>query len=228
MKIDVTITGTDDQTPPEDVLKISEEYKHIKIEWGLLISKSNEGSPQYPSPAYIGEFIDQVRGVVDVAGHLNGRYLRDLMQGLATYSTEYPKYWQGFKRIQLNFAKLLWHVDFSKLKHDGKPYIFQIEGVNDYLFDQAINSNINCFPLFDRSLGEGITPDSWPKPIHPFYNGYAGGLGPDNLAEQLKRIEEVVGTGTIWIDMTTKVRSNNKLNFDKVRHVLDLIGTLQP
>ena len=43
---------------------------------------------------------------------------------------------------------------------------------------------------------------------------YAGGLGPDNLEEELKRIEEVAGDRTIWIDMETKVRSDGDRIFE--------------
>lgn len=49
--------------------------------------------------------------------------------------------------------------------------------------------------------------------------GYAGGLGPENINEQLYRISSVA-KGPIWIDMETRVRSQYDLDFDKVTDVL--------
>jgi hypothetical protein len=52
--------------------------------------------------------------------------------------------------------------------------------------------------------------------------GYAGGLGPDNLAEELRRIEEVAGDAEVWIDMETNVRTAERFDLDKVRRCYDL------
>ncbi len=228
----VTITGIDDQTPPEDALRLSEYYK-VNIEWGLLISKSNAGKTQYPSRKYVEEFINQANGLAGIAGHLNGHYLRELINGNAEYPLD------GFQRVQLNFARQKFTPDvgvfFGALNRyipgNDKHFIFQMEGVNDHLYHMALTfgSALSCvevkaYPLFDCSLGNGITPDVWPCPDHSVYNGYAGGLGPDNIKEQLKKIEDVVGGGTVWIDMTTKVRTNDKLDIDKVRRVLDEVS----
>src|SRR5207302_929741 len=77
-------------------------------------------------------------------------------------------------------------------------------------------------PLFDTSGGAGLTPDdleeSWPMAWPGKYCGYAGGLGPDNVADEL---EKIFGTNaeqasTFWIDMETKVRSYRVENFRKV------------
>jgi hypothetical protein len=92
--------------------------------------------------------------------------------------------------------------------------------------------------------GAGILPREWPKPIyldvHPGddgcgvqqhrYHGYAGGLGPDNLAEQIPLIlaaaagNEHTAEGRIWIDMETRVRSSDDRTFDlaKVRRCLEI------
>lgn len=69
-------------------------------------------------------------------------------------------------------------------------------------------------PLFDVSGGIGVVPESWPKPFKDVYCGYAGGLGPTTIVEQLKRIEQVVGDCEIWIDMETRIRSENDAVFD--------------
>jgi len=56
------------------------------------------------------------------------------------------------------------------------------------------------------------------------YHGYAGGLGPENLAEQLPLIGQAAGDCRIWVDMESRVRSDNDRQFDlaKVRKCLEI------
>jgi hypothetical protein len=113
--------------------------------------------------------------------------------------------------------------------------------------DSAFEHEVrNCYGLFDVSGGAGILPDGWPQPIHidiepgEFgegieywrYSGYAGGLGPGNLAEQIPKIIEASGgteftnEGRIWLDMESRVRSDDDRQFDlqKVRRCLEIAG----
>ena len=84
---------------------------------------------------------------------------------------------------------------------------------------------LNAVALFDHSGGKGRVPRHWtPIPHQEVFTGYAGGLGPDNLADELKRIHDAVGEATIWIDLETKVRSDDDKVFDldKVRRCYDI------
>jgi predicted component of viral defense system (DUF524 family) len=51
-------------------------------------------------------------------------------------------------------------------------------------------------------------------------------LGPENLAEQLKAIEDVVGDRDVWIDMESRIRTNDKLDLDKAEQVLKTVKEL--
>ena len=93
--------------------------------------------------------------------------------------------------------------------------IFQLDDVNNSLQDIAKKGGIDAVGLFDLSGGDGILPTQWPQSNQ--YIGYAGGLSPDNLLQQLYAIETVCGS-EIWIDAETHVRSNNDQLFD-----LDLV-----
>lgn len=59
---------------------------------------------------------------------------------------------------------------------------------------------------FDASGGRGIAPASWPAPpAGPKVRvGYAGGLGPDNVAEVIGVLKQSPGA---WIDMETRIRN---------------------
>ena len=145
-----------------------------------------------------------------------------------------PSFWEQdagaplFQRVQLNFHGQYHKADRERFlqalhKHDHE-YIFQHDGVNDALIEGfASDSMARIHPLFDRSGGAGIVPGEWPRPMGK-YSGYAGGLGPDNLVDELKRIEVVSDGHRIWIDMETKVRSEGDFQFDltKVERCLEL------
>jgi hypothetical protein len=138
-----------------------------------------------------------------------------------------------FQRVQLNTHGVPGHKQPVREILEGigvgRQIIFQFDGVNDSLFDAAANVGVNHLigerldvaPLYDVSGGAGIVPDKWPTPFekhmrHPnvIYFGYAGGLGPDNLNVELPRIEMAAQDSRVWIDMETKVRSNEDHLFD--------------
>jgi len=173
-----------------------------------------------------------------LSGHLCGRWVRDLLAGRFTYKEERPDHFALWKRMQLNFAggpepaEDFWWALASV--HDRVTFIFQVNGDSDYLYYSpaegdwpggAMARGLNAVALYDHSGGKGRVPRNWTPLPHPeVFTGYAGGLGPDNLADQLKRIEDAVGDSTIWIDLETKVRSDNDQVFDldKVRRCYDI------
>ena len=66
--------------------------------------------------------------------------------------------------------------------------------------------------ISDASHNTGKEPDSWPKPLYKdIVNGYTGGLGPDNVAKNLDRINTVLPEDyTTWIDAKGKLCDNDK------------------
>jgi hypothetical protein len=167
---------------------------------------------------------------MDLSGHLCGAYVRELMAGVGGFITskhdlDYT-YWHMFSRIQINYhgephKSLPGMVELLKF-WKNKEYIFQCDNVNTDLLMEAHNAGVNCSALFDLSHGTGSLPSEWPMPLEGIKCGYAGGLGPDNLEEQIKLINENTKGRKIWIDMETKVRSNSDQLFDldKVKECL--------
>ncbi len=69
-------------------------------------------------------------------------------------------------------------------------------------------------------------PRAWPSSGLATYVGYAGGLGPENVEEQLPLIAQAaIGADGFWIDMETRVRSNLDRLFDleKVERCLTIL-----
>lgn len=109
------------------------------------------------------------------------------------------------------------------MKELDKEIIFQFDGANRPIIDLALEKGVNCSTLFDMSHGAGVLPKEWLVPVEGIRCGYAGGLSPENVVEQIKLIESKVGDYELWIDMETQIRSNNNQQFDlgKVVSVLE-------
>lgn len=200
------------------------------MEWAILLSQSDKVRSRYPTQ----EWLEELRSVakehaLPLAGHLCGGWVRNLVEGKANVFDEHPEFLEMFPRIQLNFGS--YHT-VQPFLHFLKPYqnqfIFQV-GVKgkeekEILLRAGLDMGLDLAVLFDRSGGKGVLPAEWPQVMDPFYCGYAGGLGPDSLSEQLSKIADVVGDKTIWIDMESRVRSNDDALFDleKVQACLEI------
>jgi hypothetical protein len=212
----VTITGADDSVAPASLLPLTRRYPFV--EWGILFSGSRQGTPRYPSATWLGALADHAfSNEMDLSAHLCGRWVRDLvLHGDLTFKDEYNSLWPIFQRLQLNFhgqfhkAVLGFRQQLSLCR--DKEFILQHDGVNDETI-LTLGAALPVVPLFDRSGGAGIVPKDWPKPIWK-YQGYAGGLGPENIEAEIHRIGEAAGGSRIWIDMETKVRSADDTKFD--------------
>lgn len=229
----VTLTGADDSVQARDLAAIQLQYPFA--EWGILFSGSRSGVARYPSDEWLEELAavhkTRMHGAeLKLSAHLCGRWVRDLvLNGAFSWWASRGPLVGIFGRIQLNFHA---HhhpagetfLDAIRGVH-GKEFIFQMDEVNDRLWRSVHEQDIPAVPLFDTSGGAGILPDRWPHPYQGVYCGYAGGLGPDNLEGQLRSIAHMVrGDARVWIDMETKVRSDDDSVFDldKCRQVLEI------
>lgn len=226
----VTITGADDSINPEDLLPLSKDFPFV--EWGILISKNSMGFRRFPGPPWLWTFLELANAHdMGVSLHVCGSWTRQILAG------EMPQrvstLIEGAQRLQLNFAgeeipcymELFRHA-LLKVSNQGKrEFIFQIDGNRgrDYL-SAADGADLACVPLFDGSGGKGRAPSEWPRPLKGYlYQGYAGGLGPHNLAEQLPLIGLAAGDVRFWVDMESMVRTpDDRFDLAKVRESLEI------
>ena len=220
----ITLTGADDSTDLKFMRETSEKYP--LIEWGILVSKKalevvdfvppNIGTPRFPSKAWLNRAHDELPQTMNLSCHLCGKWVRDLcFEGDTDFVSEIP---MMFRRIQLNFHAIVHMVDEKKFisalqQFAGVQFIFQLDDVNNHILDIAKEAGIDAAPLFDTSGGVGRLPESWPSSVG--YAGYAGGLSPENLAEQMVLINQASENKPIWIDAETHLRSNNDQLFDE-------------
>lgn len=115
-------------------------------------------------------------------------------------------------RVQLNFNHRRAPVDLSALaallnQFPDMTVITQHNTANEDVW-KSLAGWINHAVLFDSSGGNGVECKAWPSPISGVSCGYAGGLGPDHLAEELPRICAAANTRPYWVDMQGKLRTS--------------------
>lgn len=211
-----TITGADNSIKPEELIPITEKFPFV--EWGILASKSQMGGRRFPSMKWIQTLQEIKPKEMNLSLHLCGRWVRDLLQSDFSFIEQLGETWKIFNRVQINtHAEFHWYVEeaIEKLSHfQDKEFIFQYDNVNTELIDVAKKTKVNFSALFDLSHGIGILPDKCPDLLTNVKCGYAGGLSPINLKDQIIKIEQKARDTEIWIDMETHVRSNNDQLFD--------------
>lgn len=154
-----------------------------------------------------------------LSAHLCGGYTRSILMGVPDVHFDLGYGWNMFSRVQINTHGVKHRFDAVDLvkclnKFPEREFIFQFDNVNGAILNTAIENGVNCSTLFDLSHGAGVLPDRWPRPLASVKCGYAGGISPDNIEEQIRLIEQTVGDVEVWIDMETHVRSNNDWLFD--------------
>jgi hypothetical protein len=227
----VTLTGADGSVDPKKLIELSKKYPFV--EWGILVSGKRFGTNRFPALEWLLRLSDLVHlypeTKVNLACHLCGQYVRDLLVGNTAEMEEKLKdVWEIFQRVQINTHGEPHPYNpsfFEFVNRTKKEFILQYDGANHHLLADSLRVSRRVTTLYDMSHGAGTLPSQWPQSHYLVKNGYAGGLGPDNVEQELHRIASVAGNNDFWIDMETKVRSNSDELFDleKCREVLDLM-----
>lgn len=227
--LNVTITGADESTDPNQLVHLSRFFPFV--EWGILFSEKRRGSPRYPSLRWIRSLENLVaeRRQLKLSMHLCGAEAR-----LATLNAHEFDPGPAWKRVQLNgyemgTATREWQ---ENTLHCSFRWILQARTESD--LRAAINDALvsGAHVLYDPSGGAGKVPVAWPEmPVllssekNSIDFGFAGGIGPDNIKEVIREVRtQNEGLSRIWIDMESSVRTDDKFDLDKVKAVLEAVG----
>lgn len=210
-----TLTGIDQTTSLSELDALSKD--HPFVEWGMLYSPSRQGTPgRYPSIDHLHQVLQELPSHVQIALHICGDGVPNLLSGQDTEHQLLADVAARAGRVQLNFngaRRLILLEDLAALLQDyqGTTFITQHHEANAPVWEYlASQGTTNHAVLFDASGGQGIECRDWPAPL-PIACGYAGGLGPHNLARELPRIAGARGNGNTWIDMEGKLRNESDL-----------------
>lgn len=198
----ITVTGADERT---DV----GELKKLNAEIGFLYTATPEGRNRYPRLGWIVETANQLERA---SLHICGRGAR-----AALMAGEIPVY--GFQRIQVNGAILAVEVERLCAQYPRHTIITQHRTDTAHLL---FVGTLNHAVLIDASGGRGISPEKWSSPTTAKYVGFAGGLGPDNLADELASMAAVSRPGW-WVDMEGKLRVDDWFSVERAAQCVELM-----
>lgn len=194
----ITVTGADVNTSIGMLVKLDAEV-------GLLYSATPEGRSRYPRRPWIQSAI---KYLPCASLHVCGRTARqDLMSGWLYDITDHVQ------RIQVNGILTIHECETLCAMYPKHTVITQHNRHNNSLL--AVKAPNHAL-LVDSSGGRGILPTEWRAPDTDKPVGFAGGLGPDNLAAELERISSVAKTPW-WVDVESKLRVDDWFSFQRAR-----------
>ncbi|MBP1532071.1 MAG: hypothetical protein ILA52_01050 [Alphaproteobacteria bacterium] len=234
----VTCSGANEYTSIKEMLKLSWDYPQIEFGIQVCGAKGGAGSSRrdwlIKLMRTVSRFDDDM--LPNLALHINKDWVEscgagicpeDLTFLLMAYNYRYNKI---FKRVQLNFkiGRDKW-PDMQSLEKIMNSYSQEFilsynESNADYINEMKNRGKARFVCLYDDSHGEGIIPEKRKSPaFDDVEQGYAGGLSPDNVVQELEKINLVVPEKTsIWIDAEGKLKGEDgHLSIDKCREFVD-------
>lgn len=222
----VTFTGIDDFT---DIRRAADiQAGTPAVEYGVLFSVERAGNdPRFPSVSSIG----RIAGAgMRLSLHLCGALARKAVRGdFSEVEAVLGDLVRAFPRVQLNVSTYGDNPERLAFENPSwvKELIIQQKSVRDCGLYAGSLPRPGTAMLLDASGGRGLVTETetYPGGGHV---GYAGGLGPDNVAGKLSELLRSPDVGPFWIDMETRVRTDDRFDLDKVQQVLRQVdGTLR-
>jgi len=216
--------GADDSVDPLLLRAISRQ--HEWVEWGVLFRPDKQGTPRYASDEWVAQLSTVNTGrEMRLAAHLCAERLDEVLTGHSEFVQRMHEQ-VGFQRFQLNAtasnganvglfgdaagaARCVASLRAVMLAVPHAEFIVQRNAQTQPIWELLLEqppSNLSL--LFDESMGFGVTAPSWPPPpACDVAFGYAGGLSPGNISEQLLQMEQVAAGRTLWVDMESSLRT---------------------
>ncbi len=188
----LTVTGADERT---DLARLRALDVEVGILFSLDLSAAATIHHRYPRWGWIREAsMELPRCALHVCG---GEARRELELGKLPVA--------GFQRIQVNGFPSVKLVERICALYPRHRIITQQHPRNEHLLNvDAPNHEV----LLDQSGGRGKLPSSWDPPYTQKAVGFAGGLGPDNLRVELRRILPNADVGW-WVDAESRLRDED-------------------
>lgn len=230
----LTMTGIDAKTDPKWIKSMLRKYilnsGYSGLEFAILRSPKVDQSPRYPTRDVVKRLVSEAKPG-DFAFHLCGRYAR------MVHSLEWAELcdiidFSMVGRVQVNSTEAdekailtLWR--FSQ--HINKPVIMQWRADEFPLVPHSVHL------LQDRSGGTGLAETRWAVPDQSTLRGrtyapigYAGGLGPANVADALTRIRPLSRGRRFWIDCESSLRTDDWFDQSKAEAMAEAVYAAMP
>ena len=230
----VYLTGVDDSTDLNKLLEITKQHPYVV--WGVLISESSQGKGRYPTfntISKIGQFIVDNNLYDNFGIHVCGK---PAVKGFLEGNQKYCELINPFKIVQINFR----HSDYDlklieeciSFDNRAKDIIVQYNKANEDFISKFENIPDNLKMLIDYSGGKGdyMSPVKSLEYVNELISqgvrsGIAGGFGADNINDVLSNISSTSSNSPypygIWIDMETKLRTDEIFDLDICTEILN-------
>ena len=225
----ITISGANEHTNIEDLAVLL--FMHPVAEAGIQVSgeKCSCGSPRFEWILKLYRFLNKNKMRINVALHLNKDWVEKFCAGEVVPELKellQLRYYNGdkfIKRVQLNFkigrekAPNFEVLHKMILQYCDHRFILSYNENNAELINRIYKAGVIFDNLFDSSFGKGIEPTNRESPVFKgILQGYAGGLGPDNIAEELRKLKII--DGNIYVDAQKKLEDENEhLDLEKAK-----------
>lgn len=231
----VTLTGVDEYTRIDDINHLFDTYPILEL--AVLYSPTKKNDTRYPGFEFIMNLLSWQYTQRDcaLAVHLCGQAVKQAFQREDKVASILSTCDDNARRVQLNFrqdasadhANTVKAIEDLVLAYPNIQFILQDNAYNTSVISGLIASRTPISVLCDNSGGQGIKQALWPIPKSGVVRyGYAGGLGPDNIMSELKKIASVVPNGIqTWIDMESSLRvSRDTLDIFSVTKCEDVLN----
>lgn len=202
----ITLTGADVRTPLSALFSLATAGAEIGLLWSATSLKN-----RYPDEKLLAQLVGELGS--NSAVHICGRPAREVF-----LSGRVP--WiKPAGRVQING-----HVTSDELKRalELHPQIITQHATGDYLVPFERTPLPGHSILVDNSGGRGRSPEAWALPPFQGCVGFAGGLGPDNLEQELPKISALRPTFRWWCDMETKLRAGDWFDVAKAERCVEI------
>ena len=205
----ITFTGLDNKTTRAQVEAL---LKDPRVELGVLLSANPDSRNRYMYPHQVQTMLEWCAG--RSALHVCGGARRQLFNGQIDHMVNLAG------RVQVNGMLEVSDVENLCRRFPTKEFITQHTTINRNMLEVSTENHVL---LVDGSGGRGISPKSWQRPDTAKRVGFAGGLGPSNIVQEVELIKRVARE-PFWIDMEGQLRDYQDW-FD-VAKCLDVLSAL--
>ena len=223
----IVCSGINEKNDINDAIEFLKKYKSAEL--GVQCSPRKAG---YQTPRF--EWLKELLGKLNeqkienkVALHLNEGFAVSFCDGkVPDEISDLLSVGSTVGRLQLNF-KIGRETFASRSIPDIKtlqkamktvaphPIILSTSQPNLSFIHKAHHQGMKFDVLFDDSFGEGVAPDMRKPPLfNDVFQGYAGGLSPENVAEEVAKIDKLA-KGSVFIDAEGKLKQDGKFSFSK-------------
>lgn len=237
-----TLTGLDEATDLHGVAHLAERF--AGTEWAVLLDRSKaaqqDGKGRYPREAWVREFAqfsqdNKLRSSLHLCGQDAIDFLRE-DKAVMDLAAMFPRVQLNVRAAGLRVADDVGVRQFLNAVRSVKGcgvttrVILQYNESNAALWNELRRVG-GYEALIDRSAGSGLLPKDWTIDRFEFSGaciGFAGGLGPDNIAEQLSSMSASAHGKAFWVGMESKLRNRyDRFDLELCERVLDEVATWQ-